>query len=292
MKHFNKILFIFTFCALLFSCEDDDATITQKVQIDAERGAVLRTMELEGTTLDANNLSTAFRVVVQAQDILDGDLLQSVDVFASFTDRTPENGTTPSIENLFSTIPASEFSTDEFGLLQAEFSITLQELSSFLSITAGNGFTGGDRFSIRLALNLTDGRTFTFGDAASNVATGSFFRSPFNYVITVACIPLTPIFGIYTFELSDSFGDGWDGAFLTVNIDGVTQELTIDGSSGSFDVTVPEGTTTFEITYTPGSFEEEHTFKIFLNDDEEVVSAGPAPAPGLVFLNVRASCPN
>ncbi|PJB12578.1 MAG: hypothetical protein CO119_06200 [Flavobacteriales bacterium CG_4_9_14_3_um_filter_40_17] len=290
MKKF-KIYIIATLILALGACSSDDATVGQDVLNTVERGAVLRTINLESGTYNAFDPTSEFSLVFQEQDIEDGGLMESVDVFVSFQ-RPSEDGKSfipVGSEVLFSTIDASEFTTDEFKLPRTNLKITLTQITTALSLATGD-FTGGDRFVIRLALNLTDGRVITFTDVASNVASSSFFRSPYRYFANVACIPLTPVPGLYKFELVDDYGDGWDGAFLTVTIDGVSTVITATGSGTDFEFTITPGTTSFSIVYTPGSFEAEHIFTIFL-DGNVVAKAGlpgPPPTPGEVVLSI---CP-
>lgn len=288
MKKF-KIYIIATLVLALGACSSDDATIGQDVLNTVERGAVLRTINLESGTYNAFDPTSEFSLVFQEQDIEDGGLMESVDVFVSFQRSTGESFTPVGSELLLKTIEASEFTIDEFKLPRTSLKITLSQITTALSLTSSD-FTGGDRFVIRLALNLTDGRTITFTDVASNVASSSFFRSPYRYFANVACIPLAPVPGLYRFELVDDYGDGWDGAFMTVTIDGVPTVITATGSGTTFEFTIAPGTTSFDIVYTPGSFEGEHIFTILL-DGNVVARAGlpgPPPTPGQVVLSI---CP-
>jgi len=94
-------------------------------------------------------------------------------------------------------------------------------------------------------------------------------------------IPYTEIadaLGISTDEIS--FGDGWDGAFVTFEIDGVTTDYTFTaGSAANFEVNVPEGTSSLVISYTSGAFEEEHIYTIETPDGDVRGPFGPNPAP-------------
>lgn len=288
MKKF-KIYIIATLILALGACSSDDATIGQDVLNTVERGAVLRTIDLESGTYNAFDPTSEFSLVFQEQDIEDGGLMESVDVFVSFQRSTGESFTPVGSELLLKTIEASEFTIDEFKLPRTSLKITLSQITTALSLSTGD-FTGGDRFMIRLALNLTDGRTITFTDVASNVASSSFFRSPYRYFANIACIPLAPVPGLYRFELVDDYGDGWDGAFMTVTIDGVPTVITATGSGTTFEFTIAPGTTSFDIVYTPGSFESEHIFTILLDGDVVARAGlpGPPPTPGQVVLSI---CP-
>lgn len=273
---------------IVVSCEDDDATITQVVQNEVERGAVLRTYNLISSTFNAFDPTSTFDVIIQEQDIEDGGLMESVDVFLSFQKPGASGFDTVVSERLLENIPASAFTIDEFGLPRTRITFTLQEATSFLGLGAGD-FTGGDRVVVRLALNLIDGRVISFQDAAGNVLSSSFFRSPYRYFVDIACIPLGPVPGDYIFEMVDSFGDGWNGGFLTVTVNGVSQDISVpepSGSTASVTITVPQGATEFTIVYTGGDFDDENSFEIILNG--VVVASASNPPDGEVILSI---CP-
>ena len=84
---------------------------------------------------------------------------------------------------------------------------------------------------------------------------------------------------IYRLELLDSGGDGWDGAFVTFEIDGVATNYTFtSGSAATFNVDVPAGAS-LVISYTSGAFEEEHVYTIETPDGDVRGPFGPNPAP-------------
>ncbi|MEA1785898.1 hypothetical protein U1E44_07330 [Arenibacter sp. GZD96] len=289
MKKIYNISLLALLSLIWVGCENDDAA-PNRALAETTNGAVLRTFEVESGVFNFFDTTSEFSVTFGEQDAEDGDLMQSVDVFVTLQKRTPAGSFQDAgSEVLLRTISASEFSIDEFGLPRTNLTASLDQVLATLGITT-NDFVGGDRIQFRLLLNLTDGRTFTVGDAAGNVESSSFFRSPYRYFATVACIPLNPVAGEYTFDLLDNFGDGWDGAFLTVTIDGVSQDITVTTDQGDVAVhvfNVPVGTEEFTIEYTAGSFEGEHEYKILL-DGEEIFSDGPGPGVGLVTLSI---CP-
>ena len=136
-------------------------------------------------------------------------------------------------------------------------------------------FTGGDAVSIRLELALTDGRIFSSDDTTGSLQ-GSFFSSPYAYKPIIKCIPLEPIPGIYTFEMEDSFGDGWQGSMIKVTVDGeekffgvpednddhTFENYTGDQSSGTATLEIPEGTSTIKFEWISGSWPSECSFTI------------------------------
>ncbi len=287
MKKIVNISLLALLALAWVGCENDDAAPNQTLA-NVTNGAVLRTIDLENDVFNAFDTASEFSLVLGEQDIEDGDLLQSVDVLVTLQKRTPSGSFADAgDETALKTLPASDFATDEFGLPRINLKVTLGEAVSALGLTAAD-FTGGDRIRIRLVLNLTDGRSFSVNDAAGTVTASSFFQSTYQYFAVIACIPLEPIPGDYTLDLLDNYGDGWDGAFLTVTIDGVSTDYTVSSDVGDvavFDFTIPDGTQEFTIEYVPGSFEGEHEFKVLFNG-VEAFSGGPAPTPGELVLSI------
>jgi hypothetical protein len=98
----------------------------------------------------------------------------------------------------------------------------------------------------------------------------------------VKCSPITDatLAGTWVIDMTDLFGDGWDGAFVTFEIDGVTTDYTFTaGSAANFEVDVPAGTSNLVISYTSGAFEEEHIYTIETPDGDVRGPFGPNPAP-------------
>ncbi|MCL6264861.1 hypothetical protein [Flagellimonas myxillae] len=266
------------------SCTEEK--IVDQVQKTVERGLVLRTVANLSTTYNLLDPSSTFGVTLEAQDEENGGLLSEVRVYAQFVDNTVEDDNDlSSDEALVSTISASTFTEGPFGFPRADLVVTLSEALTGTGTDAGI-VDGGDAISFRLEAQLTDGRVFT-NRAAGTVANGSFFSSPFAYSAGINCIPVTPVTGDYQLNLTDLYGDGWDGAFITVTIDGTDTQYTIAaGSAAAFTISVPDGTTELVFAYTPGAFEEEHVFELLAPSGETAAAGGPGPTPGEIVLNI------
>ena len=80
--------------------------------------------------------------------------------------------------------------------------------------------------------------------------------------------------------MTDSYGDGWDGASISVCLDGnnlYTSSFTSGGSDGyTFDISPGE---VYNITYASGNYEGEHSY-IVLVDGVEVLNTGASPPVG------------
>ncbi len=295
---FKQILIALAVGLFTYSCSEGDTVFDQIVDNET-RGAVLRTVEVLSNEIAINADGSiaegaSFGVILEEQDQEGGKLLAFVEVYAGYRDNT--GGENDRDQILIDEIPASEFTTGEFGLPRTEYSITGDELLSALSLT-GDQVEGGDQFEIRFELVLTTGQRFSFDDNTGTL-TGSFFSSPFLYTANVVCAPSAPTAGTWVFTVTDSYGDGWNGGKLEVILDGGDPiEVTNTDSGGPYpqevtqvvNVDVPAGTATISIIYYGGSFDEEVTFTIVSANGNTVVEDGPNPTTEVELLDY---CPD
>lgn len=226
----KKLLSVAVVSIILFSCEEGDNTI-DFITENEERGAILRTVEVQANSIPIaiqNGVTetaegAGLSILLEYQDAEEGDLLQSMDVYATFTDDSEDQGDSDgaNFEEVFiKNVPASEFIDGPFGLPRYELEITAAEMLEAAGITADAIF-GGDIFTTRLAANLTDGRVFSTNNAGG-IITGGFFASPFQYATPVVCDLPTDLFvGEYLLEEITPYVDGptfADGSVVTVEI--------------------------------------------------------------------------
>lgn len=97
---------------------------------------------------------------------------------------------------------------------------------------------------------------------------------------------------LYTLQLFDSFGDGWNGSFLTLEQAGNSTNYGMtSGSELEYEVPVI-GNLPLNISYTAGAFQNEVTYKIIDPSGVVVFEDGPFPATGLVFSTIACpTCP-
>ena len=220
MKKIVKILMLCVLVVSFNSCTEGDNVIDEVLQF--ETGAILRTLSINSNTLNSGDPAANFSVTVEEQDAEDGGLFKAVHLYATLRDLTTDNGTSVADDKLITTVDASTFTTGNVGLPQGTISATYNETIAGLGLGA-NDVTGGDIFVYVLKLELTDGRIFSDLEAGSSV-TGGFFSAPHRYNALILCAPEP---GVYTVDMHDSFGDGWQtdagsgGSGITVTIDGV-----------------------------------------------------------------------
>ena len=147
-----------------------------------------------------------------------------------------------------------------------------QNISFVINATSnppeGGGVSGGGAYpeDVDCTLTATPNEGYTFinwtenGEAVSTEATYSFTvtgnRSLVaNFVETGSGCSIT-------FNLNDSFGDGWNGNYLVVSYGDISEQLTIeDGSSASYNLEIPDGSHV-ELTWISGSWIGECSYTI------------------------------
>ena len=276
---------------LLFSCTDD--SLDRLDQKDITTGAILRTLSTDLPVVDRDSpTETTLNVNVEFDDFLGQDTLESVDVYASFVDTSPVDDTNDGIENpavkeyeevFVSNVSSSEFSKAENGKNVGNISVRIGDVMEKIGITKDDLY-GGDVFLMRLALKVTNGNViYTSTHVRSKIQGSSAFLSTFRYSTSVVCAPPA---GTWTIEMEDSYGDGWNGAKIVVNLNGEETDYTItDGSSGSGTIEVPEGSSALVFTFVSGAWDSEITFSI-TSPDGIITNDGPTPTAGPIKLNV------
>lgn len=208
MKKIN-IYLIALVAVLATGCTDEE-----KFPLDVENletGAILRTIDLESAVFDFFDLSgSEFSVVLEADDGENGDRIESIDVYVSFDDNSPENGSGDVSEILYETIPASALTTGPDGLPRTRINVTTPEALNALGLSESD-LAPGDVFDFRLAINLTDGQTFTSTNASSDLS-GLFYSSPFRYRVGVGC-PISNEKFVGNYEVTLVEGAGAFGTF-------------------------------------------------------------------------------
>ena len=179
----------------------------------------------------------------------------------------------------------SAFSSNDNGLNEIEISLTLTQAINAIGASSSD-YSGGDSITVRLELVLTDGRTFSSDDSTGSLQ-GSYFSSPYAYNAVIKCIPASPVAGTYEVAMHDSYGDGWNGGYISVNINGTeVQQITIpSGSSGNESFIVPAGTTSLDVHYVSGDWDSEVTFQISRNGDT-IFSDGPSPSNDTMVFSI------
>ena len=87
----------------------------------------------------------------------------------------------------------------------------------------------------------------------------------------------------YSLIMNDSFGDGWNGAFITLYVDGeAVGNYSASGSGTTETIYIPYGLS-FDIEYTSGIYENENTYSLDDPFGTTVFSDGTSPSTGVVY---------
>lgn len=293
-----KYLSVFVAIAVT-GCSTDDKTI-DKVFDEVQTGAFLRFVSTQGGALNKEDASSTAAVTFEF-DGQDASMLQSVDAVVTFVDNDSEDGVQQSFGPVaLKTISASEFTTSSFGLPEATLSYTLGEALAAGGLTLAD-IQGGDKLTLGLTVNLTDGRSFGPGTANGNIgAIGGFYSSPYQYSSLIVCPPQP---GVWTIDMIDTYGDGWQtstgggGAGITFTLnDGTVLEVSLcsdygprpgctgNPSSGTATVTIPAGTTTMAAFF-PGDYYGEIAFTITSPTGNVLADYAPGSAGGAIPLD-------
>lgn len=292
----KKILSIIGVVSLLFtSCQEPDNLINDVLD-NYKTGAVLRTISTSGEFNYYAISTSAFTATIEAHDVEDGGLMQDVQIFVS-----ADGGS----EALVRTLTPSDFATGPTGLPRSTFTITLSEVANAIS------FSGGSTVSIRLQYNLTNGESYSSNDVSGSM-TGSYFASPYQYNLIVGCFVVdgSAVPGIYTFTLTDSYGDGWQGSYISFVVDGVEKQIGISSywggtyglslepgysgnySAGSISVEVPAGAQTMSMGFNLGAYPGETGWSVNYseldgsNSQSAFSGGGGYGSDGLVTLSI------
>lgn len=286
-RYIKNILMLSLVSAGFLACESSNKTIDDVFE-ETTRGAVFRSTssaeEVAAQEFSFSDPSSEYSVTFEVEDNAEGELLDNVEIYTAFTSATDDDLSTSEV--LVKTLLASDFTTNEDGLPSITVVLTLGELASAAGLSESD-YTGGDSFSIRYVLNLTDGRSFSNDNLKSTVSGGSYYRSPFYYTVPLVCPPIAPGAGEWTIEMQDSYGDGWNGASLDVTVDGTDiGSFTLDsGSAGTATFEVPDGAEELVITFVSGAWDSEISFQIYSAAGNLKADVSPSPVAGAQALD-------
>lgn len=131
----------------------------------------------------------------------------------------------------------------------------------------------------------------TVGDPSDSVftkLTSQNINLPTAYIQPTSFIPP----GIFTIDMQDSYGDGWNGAQIDVTVNGtvVANWGLASGSTGSDSIFTVSGDIV-DFTFISGAWDSEITFQITGPTGNSLGSFGPSPVTGLFLTHTYAPNP-
>jgi len=258
----KSIVGLFLLSIAVIGCEDEDKNPLNLLQLEDSKAPYVRIIVEEPIVAAGDIASSSLKGVVDALDknVASWDLAVS-----------RESGGVASDTVSLTTVTS----------FPSEISIPYTDIASALGITTDE-ISGGDFIRFLGTATGTDGTVATFENFSASITGQPEQRQAFNFIVLVKCSPISDatLAGTWNIDMTDLFGDGWDGAFVTFEIDGVATNYTFTaGAAASFDVDVPAGTSSLVISYTSGAFEEEHVYTITTPDSDVRGPFGPNPAP-------------
>ena len=275
---------------MAFSCSKEFSSdeyggyemLTDYMLKEYQVGAALRTITESGSYRFFDPGNSLWSATLETHDHESGGLTESVDWYVS-------NG--GNNEVLARTVSRSEMYEGPVGLPRMDISMSLTEAGGLVG-----GYQGGNTIIHRMVLKLTDGRTFST-ESVSGSLTQSYFKSPFQYRKTITCFMdagiVTAVPGLYTVNMTDSWGDGWNGAAVVMTLDGVDYSTSFStGSADTIVFEVPTGSATMGFKFVAGAWDSEVDFNIVYskldgsNSQTALPNVGASPPTGYYALSV------
>ena len=288
MKKVN--IYLISLAMMAFSCSKEFSSdeyggyemLTDYMLKEYQVGAALRTITESGSYRFFDPGNSLWSATLEPHDHESGGLTESVDWYVS-------NG--GNNEVLARTVSRSEMYDGPVGLPRMDISMSLAEAGGLVG-----GYQGGNTIIHRMVLKLTDGRTFST-ESVSGSLTQSYFKSPFQYRKTITCFMdagiVAAVPGLYTVNMTDSWGDGWNGAAVVMTLDGVDYSTSFNsGSADTIVFEVPTSASTMGFKFVAGAWDSEVDFNIVYskldgsNSQTALPNVGASPPTGYYALSV------
>lgn len=236
MKSYKFIIVVLAALGMAISCSDDKGFFDKDAIVYAAYLNVVETGQSTFGTVSQSDFrlepnGSVYEVTLEERDVKRGELFQSVDIYVTILDNTPDDGITADTdEELLESIPASDFEVDaDSGYPRKDFAIESADILAAFGLTQDDVY-GGDQVEVRFELVMKDGRKFSKDNASGVVTGGSFFNSPFFYRVPVVCA--SDRAGDYDVVTDIAAYAGGYGAFQT------TATIGIEAAAGAGQYTV------------------------------------------------------
>lgn len=251
IKYFATLSFLIL-SFVFIACEDEDKA-AYNLHTESENTAPYVRIILDNSTVDSSVLSDA---------VISGTVDAPSKNVKSWSAKVRIDG---SMTTDFTEI----ISVTSFP---AEVNISIEEIADKLEIDIMD-IQPADIIEFSAVSEGVDGKILNYDLLAGDLSGQPEQRQAYEFEVIVFCAPISSNFiGDWTIVMTDTYGDGWDGAFITATIDGNGTTYTTSGSGETHVITIPSGTTSLVWSYSSGAYEEEHIFTI---TDPAGISYGP-----------------
>lgn len=182
---FALILSIF-----VISCNPEDQDHL-KIPAPVSGGSVRAQVPPENSFFDFTDLSQAKIVMdLSAYDFEGGALIESYEIFVSFTDFSSGASTDPELYTSVTSFPTT-------------LEITAEDIADFLELPNGiDDLDGGDTFAFTMEVHMKDGRVFTADNTSDDIVLENNSRGTFFFNTFVGCP--SDLAGNYKLEIVSS----------------------------------------------------------------------------------------
>lgn len=245
MKNKIKLIVIALICCFI-SCEESDK-LNMNLHDDSSIEAPYVRGIFKSTLIKFTNISTS-----------------SVEVTLSAPSKNVSSWKTSvrlvSGSNTSAYFPLNAYTVTSFP---KSISIPITDIATALGISI-NDIKPADILEFSSVSTGTDGKELRYTDLNGDLLGQAEQRQAYDFSIAISCASVDNPAGQWIVEMEDVYGDGWDGAYLTAEVNGENTDYTISPSqatNATHTITVPTGGT-LTWSYTKGNYEEEHIFTI------------------------------
>lgn len=183
----KKLSFLLAACLIVMTGCKDDELAPVIIFSELEIGAFPFLNELKTAEFDLADLAgSAYEMDVYFVDGEAGAKVAQYNIFVSFDDNNPDNGTIPSTEMLYRSLTPSDFAPlGDKGNLGTTVRIPFSDVAAFVGAGAEGAVISGDRFQFRTEIVTTTGTTFN--SVNSTPAVTNAFGGIWNFNVNATC---------------------------------------------------------------------------------------------------------
>ncbi len=195
----KKLSFLLAACLIVMTGCKDDELAPVIIFNELEIGAFPFLNELKTAEFDLADLAgSAYEMDVYFVDGEAGAKVAQYNIFVTFDDNNPDNGTIEANEMLYRSLTPSDFAPlGDKGNLGTTVRIPFSDVAGFVGAGAEGAVISGDRFQFRTEIVTTSGTTFN--SVNSTPAVTNAFGGIWNFNVNATC-PLSDdaFVGAYT----------------------------------------------------------------------------------------------